>query len=412
MRVYLVLGNEELEKKIGESKVFEVVDKTSNLDTFEEILEYIDTTVGAIIINRLLDEQEGEKIYEICKKVLQKNIKIVVLNDDLSEHAERILTTKLVNIGVMAHLKIENLLVEQIEDILKKYPKDFDFSSFESVSSRKTKIKYVEKIETKSVFKEAIAVWSPLSSGSSTVAAHLAYTLASRSNCKVCLLDFNPLKPSFKKLFKVDFDFGLLNVLDSLERDILDNDKLLSFITTHKKQKKLDLLSGVYDLNDYYVYASNCMYLKHLDEIIEKLKFIYDYVVIDTHAYHDIQTTNQALKKADKVVVPFFGNRYDIAELNRYTDMFKKYSDFDTTKFNFVVNKYYGSDLTSFEIESALEGNVVGYISNKKEYEKNSSFNTNKIINEYVDILKKIKVGVNLKKKHNLFSKKTGGEVN
>jgi len=404
MRVYLVLGNEELEKKIEESKLFDVVDKTSNLDTFEEILEYIDTTVGAIIINRLLDEKEGEKIYELCKKAVQKNIKIVVLNDDLSEHSERLLTTKLVNIGVMAHLKIENLLVEQIEGILKKYPKDFDFSSFESVSSRKTKIKYVEKIETKSVFKEVITVWS-LSQGSSTVASHLAYALASRSNCKVCLVDFNPLKPSFKKLFKMDFDFGLLNVLDSLERDILDNDKLLSFITPHKKQRK------VYDLNDYYIYASNRAYLKHLDEVIEKLKFLYDYVVIDTHAYHDIQTTNQALRKADKVIVPFCANNYDIEEINRYTSMFKKYNDFNTSKFSFVVNKYSGKDLTSFETESMLDGDIVGYLSDRKEYEKNNSFTSSKIINEHVDILKKIKVGVNLKKKYNLFGRKNGGEV-
>ncbi|MBN4062897.1 ParA family protein [bacterium AH-315-E09] len=402
-----------------ESLNFSVVIKDT-LD-FREITESYKLKIEKLIIDLGAVEDDVVFLNSIKKlRMTQEQAQIIVLATDRKEEKD-ILLAKLVRLGiydiVLPTKKEANGVAKYIINInsittmkntyLNASRYDFDFETRKEI---KTITKVEKDYTVESLFKEVITVWS-LSQGSSTVASHLAYALASRSNCKVCLVDFNPLKPSFKKLFKMDFDFGLLNVLDSLERDILDNDKLLSFITPHKKQRNLDLLPGVYDLNDYYIYASNRAYLKHLDEVIEKLKFLYDYVVIDTHAYHDIQTTNQALRKADKVIVPFCANNYDIEEINRYTSMFKKYNDFNTSKFSFVVNKYSGKDLTSFETESMLDGDIVGYLSDRKEYEKNNSFTSSKIINEHVDILKKIKVGVNLKKKYNLFGRKNGGEV-
>ncbi len=63
---------------------------------------------------------------------------------------------------------------------------------------------YIEKVEyrdiIKSVFKEVIAIYSPLSQGGSTVAAHLALAISSNKKCNVCIVDYNPLKPKVKDL--------------------------------------------------------------------------------------------------------------------------------------------------------------------------------------------------------------------
>lgn len=384
-KVFLCLGNLDLvfKKAIIKSKI-SIIDYEDNIDAMKDILEIVD--MDFLIINRALDETiDGKKLIRIARLAKEKGIRLIVLISEMDSPEEIKLVTKLLNENVTSFILYDEISKKRIEKSVRDYPVEFDYRLIKSGTKHRQKIK--------TVFKEVIGVYSPLSQGASTIATHLAMALARTQNCKVCLVDFNPLKPSFKKIFAREFENTLINVFDSLQREILTNEKLESFLTTHKEQRNLDILAGFYDINEYYTLANDELFPKYIDHIIEKLKFLYDYVIIDTHSFYDFYTTNQVLLKSDKVLVPLYGNVYDIKEVNRYMDNFNKYSDFDTRRFSFVINKYSGEDLTFIEIEANLNGNIGGYISDNKTYSRGNAFSNKRLMNEYTPIIKHLGLG-------------------
>lgn len=392
LKVFLCLGQIEpnVEETIRKANI-NVVDYEDNINLIEDVLEIVD--MDLLIINRMLDETDnGDILVRIAAKARRKGVKIIVLLEEMESSKERKLITRLINEDVNCFIKFSEVTKKRIEKNVKRYPKEFDFKAFST-----TRIEYRDVLKT--VFKEVIAVYSPLSQGASTIASHLAMSIARTQNCRVCLVDFNPLKPSFKKIFDREFENTLVNVFNAIERDSLTNEKLEGFLTTCKDQKNLDILPGFYYINEYYNLANNSLFPRYIDHVIEKLKFLYDYVVIDTHSWHDIYTTNQALVRADKVIVPLCGNKHDIEEVNRYIGTFEKYGDFDTRKFMFVINRYSEDDITFIEIESMLNGKVIGYISEDKAYRKGNAFGNKKLMNEYIGILRELGLGANRKLK-------------
>lgn len=258
----------------------------------------------------------------------------------------------------------------------------------------KVQIEYRDVVE--SVFKKVIAVYSPTGEGSSTIAAHLAYALASKKECKVGLLDFEIFNPTQRELFDIDPSYTLKDALDAVVKKTLTPVVLENYMKNSKVNKNLDILAGLYDINEYYSTQEDLF-----EEIIEKAKFTYDYVVIDTNSLYDLYPTNIALVMADEIVVPLRGRKHSIDTVNRYIANFNEYNDFDIRKFKLVVNKYSGNDLTSIEIQSQAIRPIIGYISYDKKYDTSNLFNSTKRMNEYVDILNGI--GIKAKKKSSIF---------
>ena len=392
-RVFLCLRkiDKDIERKINKANI-SIVDYESNINLIYDILDIVDMDV--LIISIELDDDE-EMLLRLASKAKEKGIKIIVLLEEMESSRSRKLVTKLINENVNCFIRFNELTKRKIEKSVRKYPKEFDFKMFS-----KARIEYREVQVVKSMFKEVIAVYSPLSQGSSTIASHLAMSIARNQNCRVCLVDFNPLKPSFRKIFsKQEFNNTIIDVFLSIERNTLTVEKLEGLLTTSKIQKNLDILPGFYDINDYYSQSGNSNFPSNINELIEKLKLIYDYVIIDTHSYYDIYLTNQALINADKVVVPLCGNQHDIGEVNRYIKGFETYNDFDIRKFKYVINRYSPNDLTFVEIEGKLNGEIIGYISENSNYRYKNAFDNDKLMNEYVSILRGLGLRANRKLK-------------
>lgn len=382
VKIFFSIGNKDIEEILKQGN-YEVIDSEDNLAMLCDLLDYVE--MDGLVVNRLLDSEDGSQLIRVAKKAKEKEIKVICLVDDFEDYEERKLITILINLGVTAYIKFKDLTAEMICETFEKYPKEFDFDLF-----AKQKVEYRDII--KSVFKQVIAVYSPVSEGSSRIASHLAVSLARSKNCKVCIVDFNPLKPRFKEIFDMTPNFTLSDALDGVIKQILTPERVEGLTRQCKYQKNLDILFGLYDINDYYTSK-----VEQYEEIIEKLKFSYDYVVIDTHSWFDVLPTDAALRKADKVVVPVRGRPYSLEELLRYLDMFEKYQDFDIRKFGIVINQYCGTDLTSIEINAKLKYPVLGYISKNNSYQEGNCFKNQKLMNEYVDILKAL--GIDAKKK-------------
>lgn len=395
-KVFLCLGNinSKVDEVIKKANI-NIVDYENNINLIYDILDIVDMDV--LVINRMLDDTNGDILCSIASKAKVKGINIIILLEEMESSKERKLVTRLINENVTSFISYRELTKRKIEKNVKKYPKEFDFKMFS-----KARIEYREIPIVKSMFKKVIAIYSPLSQGSSTIAAHMATSIANSQSCRVCLIDFNPLKPSFKRIFdKQEFNNTIVDVFLSIERNTLTVEKLEGLLTTSKEQKNLDILPGYYDINDYYTQSNNANFLNHVNQLIEKLKLIYDYVVIDTHSYYDMYLTNHALVTADNVVVPLFGNNHDIEEINRYIKGFETYNDFDIRKFSYVINRYSQKDLTFIEVEGKLNGDVVGYISESNHYREGSVFGNTKLMNEYISILRGLGLSANRKLKIN-----------
>lgn len=371
MKVFVSIGNEKIEEIIREADI-EIIDCEDNLDTVYDMMDF--TSMDALIINRLLDDN-GNKLVKIAEKAKKKNIKVVVLTESYDDYEERKVVTALVNENVTAFIKFRDLSKDEIEKVLKNYPEKFDFGVF---SDKKTE--YREIIKT--VFKKVVTVYSPTSEGASTTASHLAHVTAEKIKCKVCLMDFNILKPNIREIFKMDFDHSLKDLVEVSTKKGLSPALLESCGRESKYVKGLDVIPGMYDLNEIYSLRK-----EEFEDIIEKAKFNYDFIIIDTNPWYDLIPTDRALYFADEVIVPVRGRKASLDTVNRYFENFERYNDFDTGKFRLIINNYTGNDLTSVEIEAMTKYPILGYISRINNYGDNG-FKNRKLLKEYNEILK------------------------
>lgn len=397
MKVFLAIGNKEMEEELRSGGFFEVIDSEDNLASLFDLMDFIE--IDGIVVNRLLDS-DGRQLSKIIKKAAGKGIKVIVLVNDMKEYNERKLITVLVNGGATAFIQFNELSAEKVADTFENYPAEFDFGLISE-----SRIEYRETI--KSVFREVIAVYSPLSEGASCIAAHLATALAEAGSYRVCLVDYNPLQPRVREIFNAGDDYSLTDALDAVVKGNLTSERLEHIAMPSRYRKNLDLIIGIYDLNEYY--AST---IEQYEEIIKKLKFVYDYVIIDTHSWHDVLSTDAALRLADHVIVPVIGTEGSIDSVNRYLSTFDRYRDFDVRKFKAVINQYGSRDLTSLEISAKLKLSVAGYISEHKAMRRDSCFRVSKVMNEFVPVLHCLEIDAKKKRSlPELFKRKRGVEL-
>ena len=261
------------------------------------------------------------------------------------------------------------------------------------VIKKETKIEYVEKIQ--SVFKKIIAVYSPANEGASTATTLIATALARSKECRVLLMDFNVLNPVQKELFGIDTQHSITDTIDAVIKKDLTPAKFDGFLSVPRGFKNLYILTGIYDVNEYYVSQES-----YYEEILQKARLNFDYVIVDTHCMYDLFPTNAALRMADDVIVITRARTRSIKTVNRYLDCFDKYGDFDVRKFKIVINHYRGNDPTSIEINSKCKYPVIGYLSKHKEYEDLDPFKKPRLINESLDILNGI--GIRIKKRNSI----------
>lgn len=361
-----------------------------DIQTQSEALDYLSSTTEANVVV-LSDLLRGDMaLGDFIEKVIQDkpvDTKVFYMASEYTEDMARMLAKHKVNCFVKGTRTLDEFIAQILSECR--------LSAKANVLIKTKHIREVEyRSEIKSVFKEVIAVYSPLSQGSSTVAAHLAVALACADNYKVCLVDFNPLKPKVRDLFHLKLEeHTLSDVLSTLEKGSLTAEAMEAFTKQSRYKKNLDLLSGLYNINDYYTSK-----VEQYEEIIEKLKFIYDYVVVDTHAWYDVLPTDAALRKADKIVVPVQGNRYSISEVLRYFGMFSKYNDFDLRKFHIVINKYGGKDFTSVEIASKLKYPILGYVGFDAKFHWGNCFSNRKQMKHFTGIVRAMDIPVRARK--------------
>lgn len=291
-KVFLVLGSDELDKKIGEFQELEVVDRESNLTTLIDLIEFID--VEYLIVNRLLDDS-GEDLIEISRRARKKNIKIVMIMSDMKSTDEKKLISALVSNSVNIFLNIDEIEEEKFIRALEDYPEEFNFQILTSAKDKKEEKKkihkdksldeenYVEDIKDssddpviieKEVYREVqviansvITVVSAAPTGKSFISWNLAYALAER-----------------------DYSVALINIDRCNSSTIffgIEDEKNIAFKNLSSKTLK-DITKSCYMPNDNLkVYTGKFGSKTYLDtdmffKILSSIRAECDVVIIDT----------------------------------------------------------------------------------------------------------------------------------
>lgn len=411
MKVFLAIGNSNIETQIESIEGIEIIEKETELKTVKELLDFVE--VDYLIINRLLDSEEAELLQDIAHRAQKKCIRIIILTHDIA--SEKKIITKLVAEEVNAYLEIEEFNLEDLAALIEDYPNEFNFNKLGTPEIKVIREKETitkEVVKTSVVKQEVIVCYSADNSISSAeVGRDIANTISKESDLNVLLVDFNTITPSLDFVLGIDKDLKINSVYDSdkqtsleaiitaIDRGTLDADILKDLVIKNKKYK-FDIITGIFDL-----IREEKTSMDHYSELIDLARDIYDAVIIVVNPYIKNIATFASLQKATKIVTITDANyaairnlKYTISELG---------SSLNRGKVRVLINNYNTISLDKSIVNQLFESyKIIGYIERdmKKEEAINKQQDYMKLADENMkrtmsDIVVNLGYTLNRKKK-------------
>ena len=169
--------------------------------------------------------------------------------------------------------------------------------------------------------------------GATFTSVNLAINLSKKFNKegKVLLLDLNIIQPSVAEYLSLDTSSKML---DNLYPFAINKDSLTKEIiySNCEKVENLYVLKGTSTPS-----FTDFVKLDILDSLLDYLKKIFDYIIIDTSEYLNNTGTYTAINKSDKTFIITTKNMIDILSLNKSKFYLDTY--FKKEKFNLIINK-------------------------------------------------------------------------
>ncbi len=188
--------------------------------------------------------------------------------------------------------------------IVEREPKSIAAESYRTL---RTNIQYSSFDED---YKVIVVTSSEPNEGKSTTAGNLALSLA-QGEKKVILIDCDLRKPSLHKKFKISNTLGLSNVI--VEKENVTN-------VGHKYNKNLTVLtSGKIPPNPAEMLGSKAM-----TALIEAMKKIFDYVIIDTPPVQAVADAQILSTKADGTILVVRAEKTKKDSVQNSIDLLKK----------------------------------------------------------------------------------------
>lgn len=384
MKILLMTGfsilDDEIRNQLQDTYDIEDVDVTFNAARHVNEIENSGTI---FVINRYLDEtDEGEKLISMARELKREfnNLRFIIL---VAEY-DRQVVQPLVNVGLYDIIVKAEVSAGDIEKLIKAPAKEFNFNYYETSiqtsettdsSSILSKFGPIQNLLTRkekhvrTIMKETVVFWAPFSDGATTCAVSFASALAEKYGGQVAVISLDMFNPRVEETIGREGKYTLSDVLKSISADTLTLDKLTSLMS--ESSRNIDFLPSKFSYADHY-------YLDplHIKKLINDLRHLYDFTIIDVNRYYTDKLTFTALESADIVYVPIMGTKTDIQRYLEYINEFKSFGDLKTSKFRPIINNYCGSHLTSIEIEQMLGCAPAVYINQVKESKLKSTMRT------------------------------------
>ncbi len=218
--------------------------------------------------------------------------------------------------------------------------------------------KKTEEIKLNENLPKIITVWSPKSTGKTTLAKALAVAI-SKQNRYVCFADFDLLTPSKRLTENISLD----KIAKMMIKGEFNSNIAAQSLGRSKKNKHLYFLEGLYDLLE----LDSLDAVKLLD-LLKTINFTKDTIVIDAGREINLQITLMALDAADLILIPVIGSEYYIYQIQRYLYFIEKELKIESNKIKLVLNQFEEGYYTKKEVEGVFEKDVLSVINKDNNF--------------------------------------------
>ena len=393
-----VIGN-DIQYQEG---IFEILEKNNNIDflIFSELIK------GNLLIEKIV-----EKI-----KLINNNLNIIIILENKKEELENILIAKGVykilynnEVEIKDFINLINKnknneneeLKKEINNLKKLIIEDQKRDIYFNKNKRKINIikdiikkENNNKINDKDLIlkKEIISISGPSGVGKSIISVNLAKAMSYQKN-KILIMDFDILNNSLHTILGVKK--YPIKIEEKLKNKIINTDindlKIEDFII--KINKKINLISATNLLFN----TKEKIDLIKIEKIINKLKNIYNTIIIDTSSECFFDFTKTIIKLSNKNIFVTETNILEIKKAKELLNIYINKWKIEKNKFNILFNKY---DKNCIDInllkELFCEFNVLGTLKYNDKYNKlinkNIKYNliNKNIRNEYLEVNKKL----------------------
>lgn len=191
--------------------------------------------------------------------------------------------------------------------------------------------------------------------GKTAIATNLALSLAEITNKKVALIDLNLQLGDVTTFLDINPSFDISYVVNNLNR--VDDQFLLTSLEKYKN-KELYILA-----DPPYLEQAEEIAAEQVNSVINKLKSVFSYIIIDTGSNFDSKTLS-ALDAADEILLVSMVNLPSIRNTQRCLELFNRLG-YDNSKIKLVINRYLSNDEIKVEdVEDVLGHKIFWKIPN------------------------------------------------
>lgn len=441
-KIITAIGNQKVNKKLKEENSVQVIGEDIQYqEGIFEILEKEKNIDFLILSEKITDENNIVKLTEKIK-VINKEIKIIIILENRKEELENKLITKgvykiiyhnQIEIKDLIYLinKEENYqenedLKKEIENLKKliienrqinnkninkqeKIKNKLNYNSEEKYFIQKfnSKIKKIilKIISYRSLFKnqlnlesqnlnqkEIISISGPSGVGKSIITVNLAKSLVYK-NQKILMIDFDILNNSLHTILgvkkypqNVEKEIKS-NKMINVDKNEFENLNVENFII--RINKKIDLISMT---NLLFETKEKFNYIK-IEKILNKIKEKYNTIIIDTSSECFFDITKNIIQLSNKNIFVTETNILEIKKAKELLNIYINEWKINKEKFNILFNKY-DKDCIDMNLLKCIfeEFNIIGVLKYNAKYNKlinkniKNNFNDKKIRDEYMKI--------------------------
>ncbi len=285
-------------------------------DVFDEVNNVDDVDLILFDINSNIAKETLEKIKEL--KVKKENLNFIALSFEINSN----LVSETLNSGVNDFL-LKPIIPSVIENAIEKL-----------------------ECENKKQSANTIAVFSNKGGvGKTSLVVNLAYELSKKTDKKICILDLSFNSEDVAEFLDINKKFDIDYVLSNIENS---NKEFLMSLMSKYKDSNLYLLETHEDIVCETKYTP-----QKITKIINSLKNIFDYIVIDTSSITNEMTVSM-LNNSDVILLVASTNTSSIRSSQKSCELFDKIG-YSNDKIKLVINRYIENQENSLDdIEKSI----------------------------------------------------------